>query len=125
MIEPLLSGQRVLVVEDDLLVSMLIEDILADQGCAVIGPFTTLAQALQAARSVELDLALLDVNLRGERVYPVAEVLAQRHIPFLLVSGYGEDAVPAAHPDWRAVTKPFHARDLVKALANRLARAGA
>ncbi len=122
MIESALCGQRVLVVEDDLLVSMLIEDILGDHGCAVVGPFATLAHGLQAARSAALDLAVLDVNLRGERVYPVAEVLAQRRIPFLLVSGYGDDAVPAGHPDWRAITKPFHADGLVKALTARLAR---
>ena len=88
----------------------------------MIGPFATLANGLQAARSVELDLAVLDVNLHGEPVYPVAEVLTRRHIPFLLVSGYGAHAVPAEHPDWRAIAKPFHTRDLVKALSAELAR---
>ena len=107
-----------MVVEDDFLISMMIEDILREQGCVVVGPFTTLADALEAADAPGVDLAILDVNLRGERVYPVAELLAQRRIPFLLVTGYGERAIPPEHPEWQAVSKPFHARELVRALVS-------
>ena len=71
-----LAGRRVLVVEDEMLVSMLVEDILADFGCIVVGPAAKLNDAIKAAGSEEIDVALLDVNLGGARVFPVAHVLA-------------------------------------------------
>jgi DNA-binding response OmpR family regulator len=112
-----LAGLRVMVVEDEMLIAMLIEDTLLDQGCVVLGPFITLKDSLLAVQDLEIDLALLDVNLRGEKVYPVAEILAARGVPFLLLSGYGNDAVPADHPGWEAVSKPFVVADLVAKLA--------
>ena len=78
-----LAGTRVLVAEDELLVAMLIEDILEDNGCHVIGPFGSLGDALAAADAATVDVAVLDVNLRGDKIYPVAERLASRGIPFL------------------------------------------
>jgi DNA-binding response OmpR family regulator len=72
-----LEGRRVLLVEDELMISMLIEDTLLDAGCDIIGPFTNLADALSAALNEAFDIALLDVNLRGEKVYPVADVLTR------------------------------------------------
>ena len=116
-----LAGVKVLVVEDELLVAMLIEETLTDHGCLVIGPFTTLSTALVAAGEAQADVALLDVNLRGERVYPVAELLEVRRIPFLLLSGYGHEAVPAEHPLWVACSKPFLPTELLRALSALLA----
>jgi CheY-like chemotaxis protein len=107
MSNPALAGKRVLVVEDELLVAMLIEDILHDNGCIVLGPFATLPEALAAAADPAIDIAVLDVNLRGQKVYPVGELLAERGIPFFLLSGYGEDAAPADHPEWKVCAKPF------------------
>ena len=115
-----LRGARVMVVEDELLVAMLIEETLIDYGCVVTGPFSTVGSALAAAQEVAVDAAVLDVNLRGERVYPVAEMLAARGIPFLLLSGYGRDGVPPAHPEWQACAKPFLPRDLVATIAQLL-----
>jgi DNA-binding response OmpR family regulator len=112
-----LAGQHVMVVEDELLIAMLIEDTLLDQGCIVVGPFTSVDEATLAAQTTQVDLALLDVNLRGEKVYPVAELLAARGTPFLLLSGYGNDAVPMERPDWQAVSKPFVVTELVAKLA--------
>ena len=111
-----------LVVEDELLVAMLIEETLVDHGCEVVGPFTTLRSALDAAGEVQADLALLDVNLRGERVYPVAELLDARGIPFLLLSGYGQEAVPADRPGWVSCSKPFLPSELLLAMSALLAR---
>jgi CheY-like chemotaxis protein len=116
----LLAGKRVLVVEDELLVSMLIEEILFAEGCTVAGPFTTLADALGAARNETFDIALLDVNLRGERVYPVVQILTDRGIPFMFLSGYGSGAVPDDHPEWRVCAKPFTADDLIGMLTEQL-----
>jgi DNA-binding response OmpR family regulator len=111
-----------MVVEDELLVAMLIEDTLTDQDCVVIGPFTSVPEALAAAQDVRADLAVLDVNLRGEKVYPVAEILTERGIPFLLLSGYGSDAIPADRPNWQACSKPFGAEELVRRLVAQLER---
>jgi DNA-binding response OmpR family regulator len=116
----LLAGKRVLVVEDELLISMLIEDILVDAGCRIVGPFTNLADALLAARNEVADIALLDVNLRGEKVYPAADLLTKRGIPFLFLSGYGADAIPNNHPEWRVCSKPFNIADLTAALIARM-----
>ena len=110
-----------MVVEDELLVAMLIEEILFDHGCEVIGPFSTVETALLAARDTHAQVAVLDVNLRGKRVYPVAETLEARGIPFLLMSGYGREGIPPEHPDWIAHAKPFLASDLVRAIAGLLA----
>jgi DNA-binding response OmpR family regulator len=115
-----LTAKRVLVVEDELLISMVIEDILADEGCQVIGPFTSLPDALAAAQRGGFDLALLDVNLRGEKVYPVAEILAEQGVPFMFLSGYGKDAIPGGHPEWRACSKPFTAAELTRRLSEVL-----
>ncbi len=115
-----LAGIRVLVAEDELLVAMLIEDILSDNGCAVTGPFAKVADALAAAGEANIDVAVLDVNLRGEKIYPVAERLASRGIPFFLLTGYGRDAVPVDHPDWQACSKPFKAGDLIRMIAERV-----
>jgi len=121
--EKALAGKRVLIVEDEMLVALLIEDFLADLDCRSIGPFGSVATALVAARTEDLDLAVLDVNLDGERVYPVAEVLAERGIPFLFLSGYGEEAIPPDHPGWKVCAKPFKSEMLVRMLCSLLAPA--
>jgi DNA-binding response OmpR family regulator len=117
---PLLETKRILVVEDESLVSMLIEDALLEEGATTTGPFRTLDEAMNAAQTLEFDAALLDVNLQGQLVYPLAEYLSQRGTPFLLLTGYGEASVPAEHPDWWACAKPFKLDDLMATLARRL-----
>ncbi len=117
-----LSGLRLLLVEDEFMIAMLIEDILLELDCVVIGPFASLTEALHAAQHAALDGAVLDVNLRGEKVYPVAEVLEGRGVPFLLLSGYGSDAIPADRPDWRACSKPFNPAELIEMLTERITR---
>ena len=110
-----LAGKRVLIVEDETLVALLLEDTLADFGCIPVGPpCNTVAKALEVvgAETLPFDLALLDVNLKGEKVYPVAYALAERHIPFLFVSGYGEKALPPGLSDWKVCVKPFTVSEL-------------
>jgi len=79
-----LQGVKVLVVEDEYLVATMMEDMLESAGCVVAGPIPRLAQALDAASSEVCDVAVLDINLAGERVYPVADILAQRGVPICL-----------------------------------------
>jgi DNA-binding response OmpR family regulator len=106
------AGCRVLVVEDETLVAVLIEDILAEMGCEVVGPIGKLEAALQTAKDGAFDIAILDVTIRGGKVYPVAEELIARNIPFILASGYGDWALPPPLREKRRLTKPFTAAEL-------------
>lgn len=117
MKHPELAGKRVLVVEDEMLVAMLVEDMLADAGCVVVGPFARLSAALEAARVEAVDVALLDVDVAGEMVFPVAHALEERGIPFLFVTGYGQAVLPPDRPHWTACTKPFQPEHLTERLA--------
>jgi DNA-binding response OmpR family regulator len=112
----ILKNLRVLVVEDEMAISLLIEDILQDEECNVIGPYHRVPAALEAARNEPIDLAILDVNIAGERVFPVAEVLSARGVPFLFLSGYGRTALPPEHRDWKVCNKPFKPEALVDML---------
>jgi CheY-like chemotaxis protein len=102
-----LAGRRILVVEDEMLVSMLIEDVLRELGCDIVGPVATREKAIAVAKTEPIDAALLDVNLAGEPVYPVADVLSARRIPFAFVTGYGEAGVDARYARALTLTKPF------------------
>ena len=115
-----LAGKHVLVVEDELLVAMLVEDMLADAGCIVIGPFARVPAALAAARVETVDVALLDVNVAGEMVFPVAHMLETRGFPFLFVTGYGQAALPLNRPNWMAYAKPFQPQHLAECLARKM-----
>ena len=115
MIEAL-QGVKVLVVEDEYLVAALMEDILESAGCVVAGPIPRLAQALDAASSEACDVAVLDVNLAGERVYPVADILAQRNVPFVFVTGYG--VLPGEYANRPRLCKPFKMADLLDTLSD-------
>ena len=108
---------RILVVEDETILAMMVEDVLLDEGYSVVGPFARVAAALQAAELEALDAALLDVNLAGEMVFPVAEMLARRGIPFLLVTGYDNRILGEAHQDWPVLMKPYRWDDVIARLA--------
>lgn len=106
--EPSTAGLRILLVEDEAMVAMIIEDTLSDLGCEIVGPMSSIDRALAAARTTErIDGAFLDVNLRGELVYPVAEALTARGIPFAFVTGYGEKGIDARYRGAPVLTKPF------------------
>jgi CheY-like chemotaxis protein len=102
-----LNGRRILVVEDEMFVAMLVEDLLADLGCQVIGPAASVAQALKLLDGAALDGALLDVNLGHEKVYPVAEALRQTHVPYVFVTGYGVAGLDQAYRNDPTIQKPF------------------
>jgi two-component SAPR family response regulator len=106
------AGCRVLVVEDETLIAVLIEDMLASMDCEVVGPIGKLETAIQIAQEGKFDIAILDVTIRGGKVYPVAEHLLARGVPFVLASGYGNWALPPWLRDQRRLTKPFTAAEL-------------
>lgn len=111
-----LNGLRILVVEDEAAISLLLEDMLLDFGCEVIGPAARLSAALDAVAREQVDLAILDVNVAGEPIYPVAEALAQRSIPFVFSTGYGSAGIRDAFRDRPVLQKPFAQHDLKQKL---------
>lgn len=113
-----LEGVRVLVVEDEFLVATLIEDMLSSAGCVVSGPFPRVAEALDAVDQGTYDAAVLDVNLGGDRVDPVADALSRRNVPFAFVTGYGTVGLPGEHADRPRLCKPFKMADLLGMLTS-------
>lgn len=111
------SGLYLLVVEDEPLVAMMLQDVLGEAGYVVIGPVAQLDAAMEAVRQEPIHLALLDVNLMGKHVYPVAEVLAGRGIPFVFMTGYGDGSLPAEFAGRPSVAKPYKVETLLDALA--------
>jgi CheY-like chemotaxis protein len=103
-----LQGRRVLVIEDESLVAMLLETILEDMGCVVVGPESNIDDGLIAATGeASLDAALLDVNVAGREVFPVAEALRARGVPFVFSTGYGEAGLPEHWRGHPTIQKPF------------------
>jgi CheY-like chemotaxis protein len=111
-----LSGLRVLVVEDEAAISLLLEDMLLDFGCEVVGPSARLAAALEAVEKEKVDIAILDVNVAGESIYPVAEALQARSIPFVFSTGYGSQGIKDSFRDRPVLQKPFAQHDLKQKL---------
>ena len=109
---PPLADLRVLVVEDEVFIALEIEERLRRLGCAVVGPVGRLERALELARTEALDGALLDVNVKGGFVYPVAAELRAREVPVVFSTGYAPAALPAAFRDLPCLRKPFGAGQL-------------
>ena len=114
-----LTGLRVLVVEDEAIVAIMLEDMLAAMGCVVVAVAASLARglALAADDTLAIDAAVLDVNLSGEHAYPIAERLAARGVPFVLSSGLGRRSLNQLFPGAPTLTKPFDVQQLEAALA--------
>jgi CheY-like chemotaxis protein len=112
---------RVLVVEDEFLIRMLLEDMLSDLGHAVAAAAGSVGEATELAKTSDFDLAILDVNLDGRDVYPVADILVSRGVPFIFVTGYGGRGLPEAYRERPTLQKPFQLEDLRKTLARVIA----
>ena len=114
-----LNGLRLLIVEDEMMVAMMIEDLLTDLGCVVVDVSGTLSRGLELAADARLSLdgAILDVNLGGEKVYPIADVLAARGIPFIFATGYGTAGITEAYSHVPTVAKPYNLTALQQALS--------
>lgn len=111
-----LANRRILVVEDEMLIAIHVEEILDSLGCVVLGPVSKLEVAVRMAREEQIDAAILDVTIRGGHVFPVAEVLLERDIPFVFASGYGGWALPAPFRGKPQLQKPFTSDELAEAL---------
>jgi len=115
------SGRRVLLVEDEPIVAWLLKDMLVDFGCSVVGPAADVNQALAMIDAESIDVAVLDVNLRGQMSYPIADVLVARGVPFVFSTGYDKDRLLDGYRTFPALQKPFHRSDLGDTLAKLLA----
>jgi DNA-binding response OmpR family regulator len=113
------GAKRFLVVEDEVVIAMLLEDYLSDVGCTVAWHAQNLDEALRLAKTTKgIDGAILDMNLNGLAIDPVASVLAQRRIPFCFMTGYGSGAV-TGFPEAPTISKPFDA-DAIMAVVTKL-----
>ena len=111
-----LSRRRVLVVEDEYFLADDLAHALRKLGAEVVGPVPTRDKALALLEAEALDAAVLDINLKGETVFPVADALSKAGVPFVFATGYDEAALPAAYRDVPRWEKPFRPQDLAKAL---------
>lgn len=115
--ENVLNGRKILVVEDDYLVAVAVADMLEAAGAAVIGPMSGLDEALSfVAEHHDVDAAILDVDLHGEKSYPLAQALIARQVRFVFATGYGEEGLDQSYRKYPRVQKPFDERALVSAL---------
>jgi two-component sensor histidine kinase/HAMP domain-containing protein/putative methionine-R-sulfoxide reductase with GAF domain len=112
-------GNRILVVEDEPLVAMNLSKSLVELGFQVVGPYSTLAKAATAAVEMEVDAALLDVNLSGKAVYPVADILASKNVPFAFITGYSTEALPGKYAHAPVLQKPVDQETLQILLAQK------
>ncbi|HEY8352751.1 MAG TPA: response regulator [Sphingomonadales bacterium] len=115
-----LRDLRVLIVEDETLVALLMEDILSDLDCKVVGTVARVSQALELLKNMEVDVAILDVNVGGQEVYPVASALSEAGTPFIFATGYGEAGIAEPWSNRPLLHKPFHNEDLVNAVISVL-----
>jgi CheY-like chemotaxis protein len=111
-----LRAARVLVVEDEIMVAALLEDRLQGLGCDVVGPAHRIEDALALLASEPVDVAVLDVNISGRMVFPVADALAEREIPFIFATAYGRSGLASPHAEHAVLDKPYHERALEHAL---------
>lgn len=121
MTTPGVAPRRILVVEDEALVAMMVQDLLQDGGYTVVGPASRIAVALRLAENEALEAAVLDVNVAGETIFPVADILAGRGIPVVFLTGYGRGGLPEPYRRHAVIDKPIDPEKLTAALAAALA----
>jgi CheY-like chemotaxis protein len=112
-----LRGQRVLIIEDSPVVGPFTADMLIDLGYEVVGPAPNMAAARELVDEAEFDGALLDIHIRGERVFPLCDLLAAKNIPFVLTSGYADWHIPERWRDRPRLQKPYTIEQVEEALS--------
>jgi CheY-like chemotaxis protein len=112
---------RVLLVEDQAAVSMLMEDMLLDLGVEIVGPTSKLEAAMELARTAQMEAAVLDINVRGAFSYPVADVLQDRGVSVIFATGYNTSVLPERFRGTSVLLKPFDERQFAAAVQAALA----
>jgi CheY-like chemotaxis protein len=111
------AGKNILVVEDEIMIRLLLEDMLGDLGYTIAAAVGRIDDAVKVAKTGEFDVAILDVNLNGQTVSPVAEILEQRGLPFVFATGYGERGLPERFSNRPTLQKPFQQENLGRILS--------
>ena len=119
------SGRSVFLVEDEVMIRMMVADMLEELGYSIAAEAGDINEALKLAQSVEFDLAILDVNVNGKVISPVADVIAARGRPFIFATGYGSSGLPAEYRDRPALQKPFQIETLGRAIEHAIKRPAA
>lgn len=123
MSEAALKDLRILVAEDEYLLAEDLRDVLSAAGAIVVGPFPTVADAIACLDAeTPLDIAILDVNLRGEMIFPVAELLDARAIPFIFTTGYQQESFPERFSRAAHLEKPVAAEKVASAIMEQVHR---
>lgn len=118
-----LSPLNVFVVEDEALVALNLEDMLAELGCAIVGPAMRIERArAMIENGIQADVAILDVNVAGEQVFPIAEMLAARGVPIVFATGYDREGLPQDWHNRTILQKPYTLGDVSRSLAAAVAR---
>ncbi|APO68522.1 response regulator CheY-like domain-containing protein [Rhizobium gallicum] len=116
------QARRVLIVEDEVLVAMLLEDLLSEMGHRVVACVARVDEAINVAEQADIDFAILDINLGGVKSFPVAEILRRRGIPFVFATGYGIDGLAGEFRNELALQKPYEPWELERVIAKACAR---
>jgi CheY-like chemotaxis protein len=117
-----LAGLRVMIVEDEFLIAMLLEDLLGELGCVLAGLASKPVQALELIESVPMDMAVLDVNLEGTDSFGIAAALRDKGIPFIFATGYGGSRVRPEFSSYPVIQKPYRLEELSHALGRLVAQ---
>jgi CheY-like chemotaxis protein len=121
-----MTERRALVAEDSLLILMSLEMLLEHQDVTIVGPASTVAEALALARAAEFDIAILDVNLHNELIFPVADALRELGIPFIFTTGYEPAGMIAPRfADVPSIQKPYQSAALMKLVEHAFTLASA
>lgn len=118
---PATKSCSVLLVEDEVMIRMMVVDMLEELGHSVAAEAGGIEEAAGLARSAEFDLAILDVNLKGQVITPIADLLSARNLPFVFATGYGSAGLPSEYRDRPTLQKPFQTANLAEAIAMALA----
>ena len=111
-----LKGLRILIVEDEAPIALQVEDMLVESDCDVVGPASRVGQALKLIDEEPVDAAVLDLNIAGDLVYPVADALEKRGLPYIFATGYGASSLTEPYRSRRVLQKPFSRRELLQAV---------
>lgn len=113
-------GGSVFLVEDEVMIRMMVADMLEELGYSVAAEAGEIDEAMKLAQSADFDLAILDVNVNGKMISPVADLIKARQRPFIFATGYGSSGLPEEYRDRPSLQKPFQIETLAKAIASAL-----
>ena len=114
------ASKRVLIVEDEVMIRMMVADMLEELGYRIAAEAGEISEAIRLAQSIDFDLAILDVNVNGKVISPVADLIRARNRPFIFATGYGSSGLPEEYRDRPSLQKPFQIETLARVIENTL-----